>query len=281
MKRFLSFLMVIALLAASTALADGLWNCPSCGRTGNDDNYCPHCGTRRPSQASRTDLGSVPTPMPTEAVPVQPGDVQIGDIVHFGSYEQDGDTRNGAEPISWIVLDIRDSGLFLLSEKGLEKSQFHSHNDKTSWAGSDARRWLNNTFLTMAFSASQQAAIQDTQVDNSAAQHNADVNKAGREGETTTDKVFLLSYQEFMEYLSGQDMAYCVPTQSAQTHGANKSDKAYYDGKKTCWYWLRSPAFTSNANVVDWSGKPETSIMSHNRGVLRPALWVNISAVSR
>ena len=199
----------------------------------------------------------------------------------FTSYEQDGHTRNGAEPIRWIVLDIRDSGLFLISEKGLEKAQFHSHNDKTGWAGSDVRRWLNNTFLATAFSSSQQAAIQDTQVDNSAAQHNPDVNKAGREGEPTTDKVFLLSYKEVLDYLMGQDRIYCVPTQTAQTHGVNKSDKTYYNGQRTTWYWLRSPAYSSNANVVDWNGKVETCIMSHNRGTVRPALWVNISAVSR
>ena len=281
MKRFLSLLLVFMLLMASAALADTNWNCPNCGQVGNNDNYCPHCGTRRPSQASSTDLGNVPTPMPTEQVPLAPGEVQIGDIVTFGSYEQDGDTRNGAEPIRWIVLDIRDSGLFLISEKGLEKAQFHSHNDKTGWAGSDVRRWLNNTFLATAFSSSQQAAIQDTQVDNSAGQHNPDVNKAGREGEPTTDKVFLLSYKEVLDYLMGQDRIYCVPTQTAQTHGVNKSDKTYYNGQRTTWYWLRSPAYSSNANVVDWNGKVETCIMSHNRGTVRPALWVNISAVSR
>ena len=30
------------------AAGDGLWNCPDCGREANDDNFCPHCGRKRP-----------------------------------------------------------------------------------------------------------------------------------------------------------------------------------------------------------------------------------------
>ena len=35
-------------------------------------------------------------------------DVQVGDIIEFGSYEQDNDSSNGSEPIKWRVLEVSD-----------------------------------------------------------------------------------------------------------------------------------------------------------------------------
>ena len=43
-----------------------------------------------------------------------------GDTVSFGSYEQDGNTQNGPEPIQWIVLDKIDGQLLLLSADVLD-----------------------------------------------------------------------------------------------------------------------------------------------------------------
>ena len=42
-------------------------------------------------------------------------DVKKGDIVTFGTYEQDDLTRNGAEPIEWIVLAVEGDQALLLS----------------------------------------------------------------------------------------------------------------------------------------------------------------------
>ena len=41
--------------------------------------------------------------------------VKKGDIVFFGSYEQDADFDNGSEPIRWKVISIIGSRAFLLS----------------------------------------------------------------------------------------------------------------------------------------------------------------------
>ena len=32
-----------------------------------------------------------------------------GDVITMGTYEQDGNTKNGAEPIEWMVLDEKPS----------------------------------------------------------------------------------------------------------------------------------------------------------------------------
>ena len=36
-------------------------------------------------------------------------DAAVGDIVYFGSYEQDNDAVNGTEPVEWYVLDKADA----------------------------------------------------------------------------------------------------------------------------------------------------------------------------
>ena len=54
MKRTAALLLslVLALCVLASAGADGeSWTCPSCGRTGNLDNFCPTCGTLRPDPA--------------------------------------------------------------------------------------------------------------------------------------------------------------------------------------------------------------------------------------
>lgn len=51
MKRTAALLLILALAlcALPSAGADGeSWTCPSCGRTGNTENFCPNCGTLRP-----------------------------------------------------------------------------------------------------------------------------------------------------------------------------------------------------------------------------------------
>ena len=54
-----------------------------------------------------------------------------GDRVYFGHYEQDGNARNGAEKICWIVLKAEGDDLMLLREKGLDRHRFHKSSDGT------------------------------------------------------------------------------------------------------------------------------------------------------
>ena len=40
--------------------------------------------------------------------------LKTGDIIVYGSYEQDGDIDNGLEPIEWEVLDVDDNRALLV-----------------------------------------------------------------------------------------------------------------------------------------------------------------------
>lgn len=78
-----------------------------------------------------------------------------GENFTFGSYEQDGNTANGKEPINWIVMgrvydtSTKTSSLCLISEKVLDVKSIGS----STWDNSSLRSWLNNEFYNTTFSS--------------------------------------------------------------------------------------------------------------------------------
>ena len=77
MKKCLAFIIMICCI----------WNLVGC----NDD-------TRKNGTQGKTETGAEEVNLKYSA----------GDIITFGSYEQDNDTSNGAEPIEWRVLDVQE-----------------------------------------------------------------------------------------------------------------------------------------------------------------------------
>lgn len=83
-----------------------------------------------------------------------------GDVINFGSFEQDGNEANGPEPIQWIVLERFDDRLLVLSADVLEARQYnHVPFQDVTWADSDLRAWMNGDFFASAFTPAQQGII--------------------------------------------------------------------------------------------------------------------------
>ena len=115
---------------------------------------------------------------------------RVGDVVLFGSYEQDGDPTNGKEKIAWFVLDQDGDTLTLLSREVLDGHRFDSNLDEpVSWADCELRGWLQESFYENAFSAKEQASIVPVLLKN-------------EYGEDTLDAVWLLSQQEYYNYFA-------------------------------------------------------------------------------
>ena len=76
----------------------------------------------------------------------------VGDVVTFGSYEQDDNEDNGAEPIEWIVLDTDGSKALLLSKYVLDEEQYDYSENQVTWYTSNLFQWLNADFKNEAFS---------------------------------------------------------------------------------------------------------------------------------
>lgn len=200
-----------------------------------------------------------------------------GDVIAFGSFEQDGDTTNGAEPIRWIVLERFDDRLLVLSADVLDGRQYnHVPFQEVTWADSDLRAWMNDDFLTAAFGPAQQGII--ATVCNS----NEDQSVTGAEGGADTqDRVFALSETESVIYLSSSANRADNGAAPASAFAASGALTVSEDG--TADWWLRSPGtYGFAAQFVDAEGKP--SVSGANVDVLygvRPALWIDVSEAGR
>ena len=200
--------------------------------------------------------------------------LKAGDIFTFGSFEQDNKTANGKEPIEWLVLEHDGDRVLLVSRYALDCQQFYTSFTYTPWETSLLREWLNDSFLYTAFSDEELAMIPSVTVK---ADKNPDYN--ANPGNSTTDKVFLLSIPEVYRFFSTDEDRKCVPTDYAIAQGAWTGDEYKVGGKSTCWWWLRSPGLDSDfAAIVHINGSvfPEGDYVDDNRNAVRPALWVSL-----
>lgn len=217
----------------------------------------------------------------TEAAsPLGIGEVAAGQIITFGSYEQDGNTANGKEPIEWYVLEASNGEAVLLSVYLLDCQPYHETWEDITWEDCPLRSWLNSEFYNTAFSAEEQQAIINANVVN---EDNPFWGTEG--GNNTADKVWLLSlgeieryfhidrnvywndfyngnmnWAEYAVYCYGQDHRVCAkPTAYAEArvlYVFSEKD-LQYDGIDMSFavgsglWWLRSPgSFSSRAAYV-------------------------------
>lgn len=147
-------------------------------------------------------------------------DAKVGDNVIFGKYEQDICLSNGADPIVWKVLDIKDGKALLLSEDVIDDHVFNNSQGDTIWETSSLRNFLNNDFYNDVFNEEEKAKIVSTSnenksyadylssywLNNSYIEFN-NINKVNN-GNTTDDKVFVLDLGEIRQYLGNEDGYY-------------------------------------------------------------------------
>ena len=229
-----------------------------------------------------------------------------GDIVILGSYEQDNDLSNGAEPIEWQVLGTRDGHTLLLSKYALDTKQYHSPaypgelswNNKPTWEECALRSWLNNDFYNTAFSASDKQRIVTAHNANPDSYELYKIYNCGAEGgNATDDNVFLLSWTEARDYLDGKvydsslgtgnynPKLLCRPTAYAEakvlgisTYSNSDSDGEYPSDTVGCcnWWWLRSPGTSQSgaASVYATGAFDFCAVVAYQVGV-RPALLID------
>ena len=197
---------------------------------------------------------------------------KVGDIITFGSYEQDNNISNGKEPIEWLVLDKQGSNVLVISKYGLDAKPFNISYSFLRWDTCDLRLWLNKVFYKEAFSAREREQIEESVV-------KADDNeKSGtKAGKDTRDKVFLLSISEAEDLFEDDNARICYPTEYALARGAWTLDKT-----GSCTWWLRSNDLGSrNAAIVNTDGWVNDAGKRFDFGTVsvRPALWINLEKV--
>ncbi len=190
----------------------------------------------------------------------------VGDIITFGSYEQDGNIKNGKEDIAWCILAVEENRLLLLSEKILDAQPYNNNRVDITWGTCSLRAWLNDDFFHEAFTAEEQTQIVDTSLTN-------DNNSAH-----TTDKIFLFSTEEANQYLDSSISKIARPTEYAMKNIAYTYDRDQ-DGLPEAYWWLRSSGSTNrraasvnNNRIFHFLGDFPTSA---SLGI-RPAIWITI-----
>ena len=199
-----------------------------------------------------------------------PNVAQIGDIIYFGKYEQDNTSSNGKEEIEWKVLEKDENGrMLVVSRYALDCRNYHSSPNQVTWENSDIRRWLNNDFISTSFSSSEKASIKTVTIENTG---NSDYKVNG--GNSTKDRVFLLSIDEAKRYFSNNIDRICLATKYAQTQGSE------LDGiTRACRWWLRSPGttlYSASSVKIDGFILQMGTPVSIDKSFIRPAMWIEV-----
>lgn len=238
-----------------------------------------------------------PTPMPT---PTPEGDgfasavirkelskASVGDYVFLGNYEQDNDSENGPEAVEWLVLEKQDGKMLVLSRYGLDAIRYNEEYAAVTWENATLRRWLNEEFFQNTFSKAEQTLIRETVLSNPA---NPIYNTDG--GNDTKDKVFLLGYEDIINYfeddllpeVSSYRTAWLTEYAKAKGGYALSEEEGIVLGsaelKGSGSWWLRTPGVTQE-NVLSILLDTEISgdgcsVISEDV-VVRPAMWISCS----
>lgn len=199
---------------------------------------------------------------------------KVGDIVYFGTYEQDNDATNGKEDIEWLVLAKKGNRILVISDKALDRQPYNSSRTRVTWETCTLRKWLNNDFINAAFYAEERAKIPTVTV---SADKNPEYDT--NPGNATKDKVFLLSFVEAEKYFASDEARECILTEYAISNGAWTSDSYTEGGKATYLWWLRSPGISqySAAGVFSDGDVFENGyFVDIGVSAVRPAMWITI-----
>ena len=184
----------------------------------------------------------------------------------FGNYPQGEDGEE--QPIKWRVLAVEDGKALVISEKLLDYYvQYNKSYTDVTWETCTLRNWMNNDFISKAFSSSQQAKIITVTNQNP---NNPEYGTKG--GNATQDKIFALSIDEAEKYFSSDSDRRAYTTDYVHKKGYDYGDRSEY-------WWLRSPGNNGYfAAYVDNDGnfRQYGFFVDYGKVAVRPAFWLNL-----
>ena len=192
---------------------------------------------------------------------------QVGDIIIFGSYEQDNNKENGKEPIEWQVIDVKEDKIFVISKYILDSQPMHSGGN-CSWSKTNLRKWLDTTFLKSAFNNEEQSKILTTEYDS------------GYDSSAKLkNKIYILDRDEIEEY---KLLSVGMPT--AYTISLYENSDSYMRENRQKRWWTRTPSNSScnsydavNPNHDYSNAYFGSSFILNDIYGVRPVMWIDIS----
>lgn len=219
-------------------------------------------------------------------------DIRVGGKVEFGSYEQDGVTSNGKEPIMWDVVASYEDGYLLVSryildgmpwDDGSEQESVLELKTDITYEKCSMRRWIRDSFAAEAFTEEERAMILPVSVDG-------DDVLAKKNNSYATDYAFILREDEVMDYwgYAATDVANaaiaCAPTEYATWSGlvsdtAGNARYSYGNNTSAASPWALRRRYTDERAkeakivTVDTKGRFSNAFVSEILG-FRPAIYI-------
>ena len=191
----------------------------------------------------------------------------IGEIIKFGSYEQDNNLENGNEPIKWVILKTENNKCLLLSAYIIEYGGYHGKTiaEECTWKTSTLRNWLNTAFLNNAFTKEEQEKILSTIIQTN-------------DGTDVYDRVFILSIEDTeLFFKSRKDLLQATGTEYAKMRGLFVSE----DNGYSAWWLVNDyPAMHLFKTSIDTNGNLYNGPRSNEGIGIRPAIWVLSSIIA-
>lgn len=203
-----------------------------------------------------------------------------GDTFVFGSFDQDGKERNGAEPIEWTVLDNQGGCLLLITKDALANLPYRADGGEAVWEESTLRTWLNSDFYETAFSGEEKERI--------VSMDHAD---PADPDAVLFDKLFCLSEYETALYLPTEAGRAAVNSVTAEKQMMdNMLASAYYPddrtavretvegwdavyGRQCAWWWVRDDS-GNPFRSVDPAGVIIEETQTDDLGSIRPVIRI-------
>ncbi len=198
---------------------------------------------------------------------------EVGSLVSFGTYEQDGAPMSTDE-INWIVLKNNGDRLLLISKEVIDCVKYNDTDEKVNWETCSLRKWLNANFYEEAFSEMEKAMISNVTLYPDTKEYYDNRDEYTKE-KSTEDKIFILTPTEAMQLLD-VDERIGVPTHIAKWRGCSTES---FNNYMTYW-WVRAPGYHDDeAVLIDADGDFGYSNVDWNKVGIRPAMWIDLSAV--
>lgn len=244
------------------------------------------------------------------------GGVTTWDLVYFGSYPQSDSTGIKKDPIKWRVLQVNGNDALLVSDVALDVQRFHKDANRknsegylddvaASWDKSCIRSWLNGysgsenecninyTSRNFYYKAFETAAEQEAVLSSSVSSTTNPTYTKSSAG-ATTDKVFLLSYEDVINTNYGFSSSYASSSARKRTYTAymigtggaadSTSIKKKVIGDGGYW-WLRTPGRYTNmamlvkddGSIYNDEGKFKGYDVTYDEGLVCPAIHLDLS----
>lgn len=241
----LAAVAVIALVAIALTIAFVIYLLDTNTQGGNES-------TDNSFEQSFGEESSLEPPPENVIVKETMADASVGDAVVFGTYEQNGNTADGAEKIEWIVLEKQDDKLLLISRQCLDAKQINQTRADVEWKQSTLFNWLNGEFLQGAFSETEISSI----IENDGI------------------KITVPSAEDAKKYYEYDSWRAAEATEAAIKNGARVQNG------KTWWWLLDKGEIASSNSYVYFDGTIRADGLSvdYQNVAIRPMMWVSANA---